>query len=188
MIKMCSKCKETKLLGMFCRSKNSKDGYHNQCKACKKDYREANKDKTLKDKKTYREKNREKNRLYAKYYYRANREKCYEGISRRRARKCKAIPKFLRNCEVERKRIRDIFKLRQVISEATGIEHHVDHMWPLSKGGPHWSGNLQILTATENRSKHASVCKLTKKNIKDSLKIAKEEYTNEDSCNGHRDR
>ena len=146
------------------------------------------KDKILKDKKTYREKNREKNRLYAKYYYRANREKCYEGISRRRARKCKAIPKFLRNCEVERKRIRDIFKLRQVISEATGIEHHVDHMWPLSKGGPHWSGNLQILTATENISKHASVCKLIKKNIKDSLKIAKEEYTNEDSCNGHRDR
>jgi len=60
-------------------------------------------------------------------------------------------------------------------------------MWPLSKGGPHWSGNLQILTATENLSKSDSVCKLTKKNIKASLKIARKEYLNEDHSNGHRD-
>jgi hypothetical protein len=238
-MKMCNKCKETKLLDMFSRDKYKKDGYQNQCKACIKAYREANKEKILESVKAYREANKDKiakrkkayneaNKDKIKAYYEANKEKIaerrkayYEAnkekilerekayreankdkikaykeanrgryneiYSRRRARKRKAIPKFLRNCEVERKRIRDIFKLRQVISEATGIEHHVDHMWPLSKGGPHWSGNLQILTATENMNKNASVCKLTKKNIKASLKIARKEYLNEDNSNGHRD-
>jgi hypothetical protein len=198
---------------MFNRDKYKKDGYYSNCKACQKAYREANKEKikayyeSNKEKiaeinKAYREANREKILEGKKAYYEANKEKIAERgkdyreanreryneiYSRRRARKRKAIPKFLRNCEVERKRIRDIFKLRQVISEATGIEHHVDHMWPLSKGGPHWSGNLQILTATENLSKRDSVCKLTKKNIKASLKIARKEYLNEDNSNGHRD-
>ena len=159
-----------------------------------KTYREANKDKI----KVYREANKERLSEYSKAYYESNKEKkkAYreankdkgsENQSRYRSMKREAIPKFLRNCEVERKRLQDTYKLRQLISEATGIEHHVDHMWPLSKGGPHWSGNLQIITATENLSKNAKLCKLTKKNIKDSLRIAKEEYTNEDNCNGHRD-
>jgi hypothetical protein len=51
-------------------------------------------------------------------------------------------PTFLRGCTVEKKRILDIYKLRELISKATGIVHHVDHMWPLAKGGPEWSGNL----------------------------------------------
>ena len=28
----------------------------------------------------------------------------------------------------------------------TGIKHEVDHIWPLSKGGPHLPWNLQVLT------------------------------------------
>ena len=147
-----------------------------------KAYYESNKEK----KKAYREANKDKLSEYFKAYREANKDKGSENQSRYRSMKREAIPKFLRNCEVERKRLQDTYKLRQLISEATGIEHHVDHMWPLSKGGPHWSGNLQIITATENLSKNAKLCKLTKKNIKDSLRIARKEY-NEDNCNGHRD-
>ena len=37
---------------------------------------------------------------------------------------------------------------RQTIE--TGVQHHVDHIWPLAKGGPHLPWNLQVLTAAEN--------------------------------------
>jgi hypothetical protein len=42
-------------------------------------------------------------------------------------------------------------------------------MWPLADGGPHWSGNMQILTATENRKKWATVDAEVKRNIQKSL-------------------
>ena len=167
-----------------------------------KAYNEANKERVAKYHKAYREANKEKRAEYFKVYYEANKEgikayreankeriaeskKAYreankeraaEYSSQRRARKHNAIPKFLRNCEVERQRLRDIYKLRELLSVATGVEYHVDHMWPLSDNGPHWSGNLQIITAQENLSKNAKVCKVTKKNIRDSLRIAKKEY------------
>ena len=145
-----------------------------------KAYREANKEKAAEYQKAYRESNKENLIEQQKAYYKVNKEKFLEYSSRRRARKRNAIPKFLRDCEIEKQRLRDTFKLRQLFSDATGIEHHVDHMWPLSKGGPHWSGNLQILTSTENLSKSDKLCKELKKNIKASLEIARKEYNNED--------
>ena len=242
-MKVCSKCKETKFFDMFCKDKSKKDGYHNECKVCKKAYREANKERLAEYNKAYKEANKGKYAEWSKAYYEANKdkidewnkayyeankdkidewkktyyeankerykayyednkekigeygkayrkdnkEKILEYKARRRAMKRNAIPKFLRNCELERQRIRSTFKLRDLITQATGIEHHVDHMWPLSKGGPHWSGNLQILTATENLNKNAKLCKTLKKNIKASLEIARKEYDNEDHSNGHRD-
>lgn len=39
------------------------------------------------------------------------------------------------------------------LNRETKIEHHVDHIWPLSLGGPHLPWNLQIITAEENLSK-----------------------------------
>ena len=160
----------------------------NKEKIAKRDkaYYEANKDKRTEQSRAYYEANKEKKAEYQKAYREDNKDKYAEWDSRKRARKRNAIPKFLRNCEIEKQRLRDIYKLRDIFSVVTNIEHHVDHMWPLSDGGPHWSGNLQIITAKENLSKHASVCRVTKKNIRDSLRIARKEY--EDSSNGHRDR
>ena len=147
---------------------------------------EVNKEKLALQRKAYKENNKDKTAEYNKAYKEANKDKTAEYNSRRRARKRNAIPKFLRNCGVEKQRLRGIYKLRQLISEATGIEHHVDHMWPLSKGGPHWSGNLQIITATKNLSKNDKLCKTLKKNIKASLEIARKEYVNdEDNSNRH---
>jgi 5-methylcytosine-specific restriction endonuclease McrA len=56
-----------------------------------------------------------------------------------------------------------------VFTKITGVQHHVDHMWPLSDGGPHWSGNLQIITATENAIKHAKVDPNIKATIQEML-------------------
>lgn len=197
---------------MFNKDKHKKDGLYSLCKACVKAYYEANKEKLVEQQKAYNEANKKKISERMKDYYEdnkekyveyrkankekisenrkahkeANKEKYAEYGAHRRARKRNAVPKFLRNCDVERQRLRDIFNLRDMFSKVTGIEHHVDHMWPLADGGPHWSGNLQIITAEENLSKSTKVCKITKKNIKDSLRIARKEY-NEDSSNGHRD-
>jgi len=202
MTKRCTKCGEVKPYEMFYRQRARKDGHRPDCKACRqvlekayneankekiseynKAYREANKEKIKEIKKSYQENNKEKISEITKAYYQNNKEKSAELSSRRRALKRKAIPRFLKKCDVERQRLKKIFKLREVISLATGIEHHVDHMWPLSDGGPHWSGNLQIIPAKENLTKGTSVCKVTKRNIKDSLRIARKEYEN--SSNGH---
>jgi len=164
------------------RSKAYRESNKEKIAEIRKSWQEANRERLTEYKKAYREANRENMKAYRK----ANRDRMTEYNSRHRARKRNAIPKFLRNCEVEKQRLRDIFKLRQLLSYVTGIEHHVDHMWPLSKGGPHWSGNLQILTATENLSKYDKLCKTLKKNIKASLEIARKEYVNdEDNSNRH---
>ncbi|MDC0277603.1 HNH endonuclease [bacterium] len=39
------------------------------------------------------------------------------------------------------------------LTKETGVQHHVDHIWPLSQGGPHVFYNLQVLTAEENLKK-----------------------------------
>lgn len=54
----------------------------------------------------------------------------------------------------ERKAIQELYLEAQHQTETTGVEHHVDHIWPLSVGGEHRMFNLQILPAVENLSKH----------------------------------
>lgn len=140
-----------------------------------KAYHEANREKILERSKAYREANKEKKAEYNKAYYKSNKDYF---IAKNMKRQClikRVIPKPLRKCPIETDRLVKIYKLRAIISEATGVEHHVDHMWPLSDGGPHWSGNLQIITAKENLSKNASVCEETKKVIQESLEYALQE-------------
>ena len=81
----------------------------------------------------------------------------------------KAIPIFLKDCKEEIGRINKIYRLRDLMIKITGVVHHVDHMWPISDGGPHWSGNLQVITAEENLSKHAKVDPAIKATIQEML-------------------
>ena len=138
-------------------------------KACSKAYYEANKEKIDDYRKAWVEANKEKVAAYYKTYKEANKEKVAAARAKRRALKQKQIPVHLRDCSHEKQRLVEIYKLRNILSEATGVQHHVDHMWPLSDGGPHWSGNLQVIPAEENLSKNASVCEDTKATIIKSL-------------------
>ena len=184
--KRCTKCGEVRPYEMFDKRNELKEGRRSHCKACRRAKRQANKEQLSEKRRVFYESNKEKILDRNKEYRENNKARIIERNRRRYALKRKAIPKFIRDCKLERKRLISIYKLREVISLVTGIEHHVDHMWPISDGGPHWSGNLQIITAKENLTKKDKVCKVTKKNIKDSLKIARKEYEN--SSNGHRNR
>jgi 5-methylcytosine-specific restriction endonuclease McrA len=43
------------------------------------------------------------------------------------------------------------------LTTETGVAHEVDHIWPISKGGPHLPWNLQVLTKKANRSKGSKI-------------------------------
>ena len=140
-------------------------------------YNATNKDKRRTNHKAYKEANKAAIVAQRKGYYQANKNIYRACDSKRRALKLKQIPIHLRDCSHEKQRILQTYKLRSILSEATGVQHHVDHMWPLSDGGPHWSGNLQVITAYENNSKHASVCEATKSTIIKSLESFQSERT-----------
>jgi hypothetical protein len=87
-MKICTKCKITKDITNFGKSKYSKDGHKIYCKECarldQKKYREENKDKIKASSIEYREKNKDKIKIYLKSekrkeskkrYYESNKDK-----------------------------------------------------------------------------------------------------------------
>jgi hypothetical protein len=156
-----------------------------------KEYYQKNKEKQKEYTREYYQKNKEKKTEYAKEYYQKNIEKqrkhrrnwkknnpalILQHKANRRARKIRAIPAWLKDCSIEKRRVYTVYLLSRSYAKADGIERHVDHMVPLSDGGPHWSGNLQILTKEENLEKGAYSCPKLKKQMKLNLKEAKVLY------------
>ena len=168
-----------------------------------REYRLKNKEEIRKRKREYRINNIEKVRKSERKYYearsktlaykemrrkykqtpefkelkeqwrKANHASVLASWARRRGRKRKAIPKWLNDCPIERMRLQSVYNLARIYAAADGIKRHVDHMWPLSDGGVHWSGNLQILTAVANMEKGSYSCPKLKKQIKLNLKEAR---------------
>jgi len=114
--------------------------------------------------------------LLYKKYYQANKTSSIARAGKYRALKIVQIPTYLLDCPIEKKRLYQTYKLCALFTKITGVQHHVDHMWPLSDGGPHWSGNLQIITATENLSKKDKVDPNIKATIQEMLKDIKDAY------------
>ena len=55
----------------------------------------------------------------------------------------------------DRAEIAAIYDISKARSVQTGVPHHVDHVVPLAKGGPHHPRNLQVLVAQDNQRKGA---------------------------------
>lgn len=77
-MKTCSKCGETKELSEFSKAKSRKDGLHPYCKACRRAYNKANKDKIAERNRAYYQENKEKLSEQHSAYYQANKEKIAE--------------------------------------------------------------------------------------------------------------
>lgn len=148
--KLCNKCKELKLIQYFSKKHDTKDGYASQCKSCAKQYQQDNKDAL----KTSRETNKGALRAYDKEYRQTNKDKVNAKEAKRRASKLSATPKWY-----ERDLVNQLYTDCRIISESTGILHHVDHIVPLQSDivqGLHCFANLRIITASENLSKSNS--------------------------------
>lgn len=139
--KTCSKCKRELDLSMFHNRAVVKDGKRPDCKECRAPIcREGSK--------KYRERTREERAKYANKWRRAN-------LKRRAATQAKyrTARKNQRCSCCSDEEILSIYK-------KCPKGFHVDHIYPVSKGGLHCINNLQILSAEDNRKKGSSIPKI----------------------------
>jgi hypothetical protein len=110
-MKKCSKCKEEREFSEFSKDKTTKDGYHHQCKSCRKELRLNNKEKQKKyykeyyennklKKKEYFQKNKEKINEYDKKYRENNKEKINEKNNKYKKHKKQTNPLFKLRCNI----------------------------------------------------------------------------------------
>jgi hypothetical protein len=156
---------------MFTAHKKTKDRLQSYCIECgkiiKKQWRTNNKDrsdeyfsnyrKTNKDNirlinKKYRKKYPEKEKLKSFLYKKNNPHKCSQWAMTRKAR-------ISYCCHADHnKNIEEVFhKMRYRLSKCVNIYYHVDHILPLTKGGFHHHGNLQVIPGKLNEMKGTSL-------------------------------
>jgi hypothetical protein len=99
--------------------------------------------------------NREHNINNARRWAQNNKDKRCGYIAKRKAIKLNQTPDWL--TEDHLKQIDEVYKESSRLTEETDSKHHVDHIFPLQgkkERGLHVPWNLQILTESENTSKH----------------------------------
>lgn len=102
----------------------------------------------------YRIKNKERLKELSKKKYEENKSFYLMYSKTRKATIKRACPNSLSSEDFEQ--IKQIYLKCKIITEQTGIEHHVDHIIPLrgeNVCGLHVPWNLQIITAEENLRK-----------------------------------
>lgn len=112
---------------------------------------------------TYKEKakqwstdNPEKRNLIKQRYAQSEQGKLikYDGCARRRASKKHATPPWLSKEDLANTRL--FYQQAKLLTQQTGVQHHVDHIIPLSGddvSGLHVPWNLQVLVWEENVKK-----------------------------------
>ena len=97
-MKKCITCKLEKELIEFTNRKDSKDGFHNECRLCQKEYKKkhykANKEKRKEQIKEYNKVNKEIIKEYNKEYYKDNKDKLTENQNKYRIKRRKTHPLF----------------------------------------------------------------------------------------------
>ena len=171
--KKCSKCKQLLPVSSFSKLSSASDGLKYRCRQCvkidKAEFRKKNPDRVKGYIATWIQRNPEKaaegNRRRALRWNENNRPKIKEktkkwadenpglrgfyGAQRREA----SVIQTIAMSEYQIAEIKSIYARARLISECTGIPHHVDHVIPLKAkncSGLHVPWNLQIITAREN--------------------------------------
>ena len=138
-MKKCSTCEETKPYTEFFKQPRNKDGYFGQCKFCVNEKRKERKDSI---------------NAKQRKYYRNNRQYYITKAYLRNKQVARAKPAWL--TEEHEFMLEEIYELRDLRSELTGVVHHVDHIVPLRGQnccGLHVPWNLQVIPALDNLSK-----------------------------------
>ena len=169
-IKQCPECarlqyertrEERRLYKIWWRSQNpeiviktNKENYEKnkqKIKEKKKEERKKNPEKYREVIKKSKEKHKEKIREKARLWKKNNAGKFRALASKKRARKKSATPAWANDLK-----IKTIYKKAVELTEQTGIEYQVDHIYPLTSKflcGLHVETNLQIITKEENAKK-----------------------------------
>ena len=94
---------------------------------------------------------RERNPNYHLQHYADNKARYVEARARRRASQASATPSWL--TAIDKAQIREMYDVALARKIQTGIQHHVDHIIPITGKnvcGMHVPWNLQVITASEN--------------------------------------
>lgn len=162
--KFCNKCSVLKAPHDFHKDKDKKDGLCTICKTCKSSnarvWRSHNSDKDRKTSLSWYYENKHKphvalaRKLNSKKWRENNPHLHSAKEAKRRACKLNATPSWLMPEHLAQ--INRLYRLRDVISEATNTQYHVDHIVPLqgkSVCGLHVPWNLRVIPAKDNLEK-----------------------------------
>lgn len=122
-----------------------------RCRAYYAKYRASNPQKRKETCAAYRAKNSDREKSYRKAYAEKNKDKLAAKSAARRASKIRATPAW-----ADHEKIAKIYAEAKRLTQETGVEHHVDHIFPLKSNwccGLHVETNLQILEGRKNISK-----------------------------------
>lgn len=179
-MRICRTCNQNKRITYFARNGRSMGGRLTECKECNKIYRKKHAKQRVevemarrrrlgvKPKKIYttieeqriahikacrkwQKKNMQKVSKTRKRWYKRNPGYHAFTSSRRRLIETKQTPSW-----ADLKAIQKIYDLSKQFTEGTGIQHEVDHYYPLrgkTVSGLHVPENLQIITRKENHKK-----------------------------------
>lgn len=183
-MKTCTKCGVTKSVTEFNKDSQKRDGLRCWCRACGKEWREANADMVKAYDVARMANNPDKERARWAKYRAENKAKIIAGDAKRRKanrekRKATAAawhvanPEARRIYENNRRAIKresggklsrglsaKLFKLQRGkcacgCKQPLGNDYHLDHRMPLALGGANEDWNMQLLRATCNQQKHA---------------------------------
>ena len=130
--------------------------FNSRCKCCTAErtraWKQKNPDKKRLANQRWTNNNKDKANQSIRNWNKANPTKRANTLAIYRARKkdqtCPLTP-------VEQEWLQFYYDESARLTEETGIQHEVDHIKPIAKGGLHAPWNLQVLTMEENRSKGA---------------------------------
>lgn len=161
MLRVCKTCGVEKQIESFTKNSRCKDGVTHKCLSCSAEYHSEYYRNNTEQRAKAQKKSVAKRRAEGKdvnkpsrEYNKRNPEYKRFYASQRKAHVKIATPSWLTG--PQKAHIKRIYKLAQVMKDATGSDYHVDHIIPLrgeNVCGLHVPENLQVLRADLNLSK-----------------------------------